>query len=730
MAWAVTATYNREERSVEQNLKETTRALALAVSGELSGPEAVARTLAGSGALASGDLESFYGEAQRATRPTGGWAVLLDEGQMLLNTSRPYGSPLKARQPRGDREIATGAETTEISPLFEGPLSGQKVIAVTVPAPRAGGEVLALSVVVPPAVIQRVLDEQKLPAGWISAVMDQRAMVVARRPDPARWLGVAATPDMQEQTRQRKEGFFRSTSLDGVPTTAFFSAVPGTRWTLAIAVPNSLLGANVRRSVTEAVIAALIMLGLSLLAAVAAARRIAAPAHRLREAARALEADGAVTYEPAHVNELDAAGQALVHAASRIRDAHQEMERRVEAAVRQTQEAQQRVEAGQRLEALSQLTGGVAHDVNNLLAVVHNSAALLALRPDDPSRASRIAAIQRSVAAGKELTQKLLSFARQRTQKPDTVDLREWLPAVLPVLASADGPPAEIVLDIEPDVAPLHVDAAELQIALLNLTVNARHAAPDGAGHILIGAANLPASEATPPRVAIRVQDNGKGIALALQHRVFEPFFSTRRHAGGTGLGLSQVYGFCTQSGGTVTLESAPGKGACFTMELPAAADLPAQAGATLPAQDRGAEAATADGPASVRLLYVEDNVDVGELTHLLLEDLGYRVDWVLGGDDALAVFDSERFDIVLSDFVMPGTIDGLQLGRHLRATAPHVPFVLLSGYAAEAGEAARAGFTVLQKPCSVEELARTLRKALAEHAGRRAAPDSRFART
>jgi signal transduction histidine kinase/ActR/RegA family two-component response regulator len=700
MVWAVVATYSREQDSVTQSLRETTRALALAVGRELNAAEAVGRTLAASSDLAGGNLAAFYDQAQRVTMPGGGWVVLLDDERMVLNTSQPMGIPLPARRPAPGRLAHPVGNGVDISTVFSGPITGRRAVAITVATPRAGGGQYDISVVVPPERIQRVLDDQRLPEGWIGTVLDQAGTVVARRPGGLRWAGALVSETMRRRSADEQEGFFRSKSLEGVQNTSFFSRVPGSRWSLAIAVPDRLLREKALRSVLATTAVAGAMLVLALLAAFVVARRLVAPARGLADAATALDNDGAVHYVPQGVAELDAAGSALTLAASRIRDANRVLEERIGQAIEHARDAQQKVEAAQRLEALGRLTGGVAHDVNNLLAVVSNSATLLQRRPDDPNREKRLDAIQRAVASGRELTQKLMSFARQRSHDARALDLRSWLPALLPALQDAAGPRTSIELDLASDTAPVSVDATEMRLALLNLAANAGHAMPRG-GRLRIATHNGLLGETQTPAVFVTVADGGPGVAEALRGRIFEPFFTTRGAEGGAGLGLSQVYGFCELSGGTVRVDSSDA-GATFTLGLPAA--------------ERGTFAVATPAiprPAGQkRLLYVEDNVALGELSKVVLEDLHYDVTWALSGDAALSESRRAAFDIVLSDFALPGSLNGLELGLRIRGEQPRLPFVLLTGYADQGVQAAEAGFDVLYKPCPVEQLEATLARA------------------
>ncbi|WP_280156203.1 hybrid sensor histidine kinase/response regulator [Piscinibacter sp. XHJ-5] len=378
-----------------------------------------------------------------------------------------------------------------------------------------------------------------------------------------------------------------------------------------------------------------------------------------------------------------------------LRELNAEADKRLkaEAALRQAQ----------KLEAMGHLTGGVAHDVNNLLMVVNNNAHLLERMRPGSDLATPIASIKRAVEAGSRLTRQLLAFSRRQAWRAEVIDLRQWLPSVVDLLRHTLTRPVRVTVDIAPDVLAIEVDAAELELALINLAINARDAMPQG-GELRIAVANAP-PERSPAQgefVEIAVSDTGVGIAPEVLDRVFEPFFTTKDVGKGTGLGLSQVYGFCTQAGGTATVTSRQGAGTTVTMLLRSTR---AAAGA--------AGAMGAIPPASGRVLMVEDNDEVAEATGALLTSIGYTV--VRAGSAAHALRQLEadaRFDVVLSDIVMGGGTDGLELALSLRRSHPQLPVLLMTGYTSRLDAAVGDGFAVIAKPCPPDQLAAALRRA------------------
>jgi len=382
-----------------------------------------------------------------------------------------------------------------------------------------------------------------------------------------------------------------------------------------------------------------------------------------------------------------------------LRELNAEADKRlkVEAALRQAQ----------KLEALGHLTGGVAHDVNNLLMVVNNNAHLLErLRSAGGDIATPLASIKRAVEAGARLTRQLLAFSRRQAWRAEVIDLRHWLPSVIELLRHTLTRDIRLQLDIVSDVRSVEIDAAELELALINLAINARDAMPHG-GELHIRAANAAPNERLPAEgdfVEIAVADSGEGIAPEVLERVFEPFFTTKEVGKGTGLGLSQVYGFCTQAGGTAQIESRPGAGTTVRMLLRATS---AVAGA--------AEPAGAIPDASGRVLMVEDNDEVAQATGALLGAIGYSVERAASAAEAIASLASvpDTFDVVLSDIVMAGGIDGLELALALRRSHPQLPVLLMTGYTSRLDAAVAAGFDVISKPCPPEALAAALHHAM-----------------
>jgi len=326
-AWAVASTYAREKAAMEQALRETARALSLVVDRELGRREAIAWTLATSPSLRAVDLPAFHSQAVQATAGTGGWIVLFGPDGMLVNSSLPPDAELPKRRD-GQRTVRVTDSGATISDLFNGPATGRWVVAISVPVRQPDVSGYGISVVIPAEDMQRVIDDQKLAPGWIAAIADRQGSIVARQPDPLKWVGHSVTPDLAQRLKSGREGFVRSRSLDGSAATAFFSTSPNYQWAFIIGVPDAVLGASLRRSVLEAGAIAILLLLLAGTAAVLVGRRIAVPARRLQRAAEALKAGSPVSYRAAGVAEFDVVGATLADAGTRLLEADQAAQRR------------------------------------------------------------------------------------------------------------------------------------------------------------------------------------------------------------------------------------------------------------------------------------------------------------------------------------------------------------------------------------------------------------------
>jgi PAS domain S-box-containing protein len=370
------------------------------------------------------------------------------------------------------------------------------------------------------------------------------------------------------------------------------------------------------------------------------------------------------------------------------------------------QQREEQVQNAQRLDAVGRLAGGIAHDFNNLLTGIlsYSDLILQELRPSDPIR-NDVEQIRDAGQRAAGLTRQLLAFSRRQLLRPRVVSLNTTVAELEPMLQRLLGAEVKLETGLDPDLGNIFVDPAQLEQALVNLVLNARDAMPAG-GQLRISTMN--AELDGDSFVAVTVSDTGVGIEPSAQPRIFEPFFTTKQGGGGRGLGLSTVYGIVEQSGGHITVDSAPGQGATFTMYFP---------------RYWGPEAAigTADqrmpDVGTETLLLVEDEAAVRASVRRLLEWHGYTVLEARNGADALRVYEANEsnIDLVLTDVVMP-EMGGHELVERLRARHPDLRVVFMSGYAERAftsNGSIPSGTGYLEKPFTVETLMRRLREVL-----------------
>ncbi len=395
---------------------------------------------------------------------------------------------------------------------------------------------------------------------------------------------------------------------------------------------------------------------------------------------------------------------------------------RAEAAAEEVARAEAALLQAQKMEAIGRLTGGVAHDFNNLLMIVTSGFDMIRRRPDDRARVLKMAdAGLEASERGARLTRQLLTFARRQNLRSETVNLNASLLDFEPLARRALGEAVEVTFALHPALHPARIDPGEFEAAVLNLVVNARDAVPPHGGRVTVGTRNALCDARSAPvapeglpggsYVVVSVADNGAGMDEATRGKAFEPFFTTKEFGKGSGMGLSQVYGFARATGGTVGIASVPGRGTTVEIWLPRAESVPAAA-------------APEGGPASLlrhaahgeTVLAVEDEPAVLSAAIENLADLGYRV---LAARDAAEALDrlrsDERVDILFSDVVMPGGMNGVQLAVEAGRLRPGLRVLLTSGYTDEAlagQHSVPANVPILTKPYRREELAERLRVA------------------
>lgn len=391
----------------------------------------------------------------------------------------------------------------------------------------------------------------------------------------------------------------------------------------------------------------------------------------------------------AHYRELQARLNTLVAELSQRTDA-------LQAEMQHRERAERMVVQSQKLEAVGQLAAGLAHDINNFLQVIGVRGEMLRRRLGAAVEAD-VEVVQRNVRKTEQLTRQLLSFAGRRQLQAQVVAPAGVVADFVGFFRSVLGPGVAVNLALAPEAWAVRLDPTELETALANLLSNARDAMA-GAGTIDIALFNRAADAAGGERVVLEVRDAGPGIPAAVLERVFEPFFTTKPPGKGSGLGLSQVYAFAKGCGAHLAIDSEPGAGTTVRLEFPRHLDAAAPA--------PGGAAASAAPVAGQLVLLVDDNADILESTSALLALNGMVVKTAPGAAEAWALLEAGLApDVVVSDIVMAGATDGVELARRLKAERPAVRVVLASAYSAAAAEAMAQGFTVLGKPYDAAQL-------------------------
>jgi signal transduction histidine kinase len=481
----------------------------------------------------------------------------------------------------------------------------------------------------------------------VVGIVDRQGVFAARSLDAQRRIGTPATEYVRKAITRGTQGLYRGRTYEGVPNYSAYYISPWSGWSTHIAVSSTLIDAPVSWSFVVATLAAL---GTAALGAILTVLVLRDMAER----------------------------------------------RRAEDTLRQSQ----------KMEAIGQLTGGIAHDFNNLLTAIIGNLDLIRTRAAGNDRLQRLASNALEAARrGAKLASQLLAFSRAQRMQLAPVSLSQLLGGMGDLLAQSIGPTVQMKLHIEPDADAVLSDANQLELALLNLAVNARDAMPNG------GSLEIDVRPASPrdvrglqkrPYVQIAVTDTGIGMPENIRARALEPFFTTKPVGHGTGLGLSQVYGIVRESGGLVLIDSAPNKGTSVRMILPAAPPIAVQtsdefeASPTIPSPS---------GNLTTSILVVDDDHQVRRFIAESLRSQGFAVTDVPNAAAGLDALRARRFDLLLADFAMPG-MNGAELVREARLMQPELRVLIVSGYADSAAlEEVLGEARMLRKPFAVAEL-------------------------
>jgi signal transduction histidine kinase len=372
---------------------------------------------------------------------------------------------------------------------------------------------------------------------------------------------------------------------------------------------------------------------------------------------------------------------------------------------------EEQLREAQKMQAVGQLAGGVAHDFNNLLTAVLGNIELVLSSEEDARCRRLLQGALRAAERGAELTRQLLAYSRRQRLQEESVDLNERIRGMLDLLRRTLGPAITIEQRLDAALWRVRADATQLELAILNLAINARDAMPEG-GVLIIETMNLPESGVRRPKdlpvgefVSIMVRDHGVGMSETVRAKAFEPFFTTKEVGKGSGLGLAQVYAFAEQSGGRAQIASRLGRGTTVTLLLPRS---------TVEVETRAAAEAIRPRSGSGKVLIVDDEPEVREFAATSLRELGYEVAEASGGRVALEMLDRDLpVDLLILDYAMPG-MSGLEVMQAARARRPGLPLLLITGYAAgNLAETLGPGAAVLHKPFRQAELGHAVERML-----------------
>lgn len=712
-AIAVAYVYHDARTRQDQNMLDTARAVALLVDNELETKEELLRVLAGSPSLAADDLAGFYEHARRVVRSPESTLVLFAlDGRQLINTRRPYGSALPPRTVSNLVTLAQrhGMDRTIVSDLFVGQIGGRHDFAIQVPVKIDGKIRYLLAMGVNASSLQRLLTRQRVPDSWLATVVDRNGIVVARTRDPEQYVGKAVREITRRHIAGKDETIYESRTLDDIASRVYASTVPVAGWKVLLSIPRSEMRSAPLRAAALLGSLMAVLLVLGLVAARRFASRAIGPIEALGRSADALGEGAQVSYQSANWLEIDSVARRLAEASTRIHDAQADMEARVAEAIAATERAQQALLKNQKLEALGRLTGGIAHEYNNLLQTLTTALQLTAFATRGNDKVQGLLdTCKRTVARATALTGQLGSFGRLQEARLSTVDVCAQLKSAIQLMKGSLRNDIVVEVHCAEDLWPVRLEPLQFDVALLNLASNARDAMPGG-GTLRVDANNVSLDDRGPlPRgdyVLVTLTDSGCGMTPEVLAHALDPFFTTKPPGQGTGLGLPQAYAFAAQAGGTLVLDSIAGIGTRVDLYLARAAG---------EAQAPASPAGTAAPPRGTgTVLFVEDDALVRESVVRALEESGFDVMVADNGEAALRLLESSarRPDVVVSDVVMPGQVSGIDLAGILRQRYPGLPVVLATGYTEQ--QIAVPGVRVLAKPYAIEQLVTLLTRSVA----------------
>jgi signal transduction histidine kinase len=710
-----------ERELIERSIRDTVHAASADLDRRVEALLSLGQTIADARTLRVDDLPAFYVRWIPVVQRERLTLVLYDlNGQQLVNSSVPPGMALPAEPVMIGRVLETG--DVDYSGLIRALPGGSSELNISVPVRRDGRLTYVLTLRVMRA-IEAVMSDQVLLPQETSTLIDKSGILIYRAGRSGALIGDLARPNIIKQIQERDEGAFLEEARDGVPIYLAFIRVKSTGWLLTISIPSADLFAPATRSLTRLLILGSLLLLPAGVIAWFLGRWIARSVTDLARLATVL-ADGTATSGSqfaSRIREVGIVAASMRAGAEAMRvqiERREQIARTLRVEIEKRQQIEQQLIQSQKMEAIGQLTGGIAHDFNNLLAIVVGSLELIRVHfGDNPEAVALTEEASEAALRGAELTRQMLAFARRQPLAPEKTDVNDVILVFSQLLNRILGEDITIDLLLADNVWPVLIDKVQLEAAITNLATNARHAMPRG-GQLSIAIRNTSLDEGyaethldvTPGEyVLIEVTDTGTGMPPEVLSRVFEPFYSTKEPGQGSGLGLSIVFGFLKQSGGHISAYSEVGIGSTFRLYLPrsrqgSAADTPHPPEVTEPEHGRGET-----------VLAVEDNSGLRQVLVRQLIGAGYRV--IEAGDAREAMEKLESgvtVDVLLTDIVMPGGMNGRELADRAEALRPDLKVILTSGFSEYTNDSRTSpGRKILRKPYLRHELLRLLNQAL-----------------
>lgn len=716
----------------QSEARTVARAAASAVDGRISGIITMLQTLSASPYLAADDMPRFYQQVQGVKAYAGIDIALRDaSGEFQFSTRVPFGEKLaRLTLPVDARVIETRRPV--VGGVFVGPVAQRPVFAVVVPIVRDNEVKYLMHASVETDLIAEIISKVPSPA-WLIGVGDQSGLFVARSERHSEFSGKPGVAAFLEKAKGT-EGTFEGESAFGDSVLVGYVRSSLTGWLIAANIPKTVIEIPLREALTSLIGFGLVALLLTGLLAIWLARFVSRPLEAMGMAGRIVGHPEEFRKIETPLRDIAEVRDALILGAEQVRDSNALLERRVaertaelertnveliaQAAAREHAESQ--VRQMQKMEAIGQLTGGIAHDFNNMLSIVISSLEMLQrrLQKGEADFQKYIDAASEGARRAAVLTSRLLAFSRQQPLAPDVLDPNKIVSGMSELLQRTLGETIRIETVLAGGLWKIFADSAQIENAIVNLAVNSRDAMPEG-GRLTIETANVFLDEAYARRndvkpgqyAMIAMTDTGTGMPQSVIDKAFDPFFTTKQVGLGTGLGLSQVFGFVKQSDGHIKIYSEVGQGTTIKIYLPrhyGKEETQVEAAAAVPlAASAGQEC----------VLVVEDDEGVRTLAVDALQELGYTVLSASSASEALNRIDAHpEIALLLTDVVMPDT-NGRKLAEEAVRRRPGLKVLYMTGFTRNAvvhNGMLDPGVNLIGKPFTLDQLASKVRAVLA----------------